>query len=172
MRYHDITRDDMKNGDGLRVVLWLAGCDHCCEGCHNPVTWDPTGGLEFDDAAKKELFEQIDKPYISGVTLSGGDPLFMGNRLEVKQLVQEIKEHAPNKTIWLYTGYLYEEIKSEPVLEWIDVLVDGPFILKQRDTSLHWKGSRNQRVIDLKSTRNEGEIKLWDVTDGRHDENN
>lgn len=172
MRYHDITKDDMKNGDGLRVVLWVAGCDHGCEGCHNPVTWDPTGGLEFDDAAKKELFAQLDQPYISGVTISGGDPLFMGNRLDIRELVQEIKDYAPDKTIWLYTGYLYEEIHMEPVLEWIDVLVDGPFILEQRDTTLHWKGSYNQRVIDMKKTRQEGRVCLWDDADGRKNEDN
>ena len=81
MRYHDITKDDMKNGDGLRVVLWVAGCGHCCEGCQNPVTWDPEGGLLFDEAAKTEIFEQLDKPYISGITFSGGEPTVQAQRL-------------------------------------------------------------------------------------------
>ena len=83
MRYHNITKDDMNNGDGLRAVLWLAGCDHCCEQCQNPVTWDPNGGLPFDEEAKKELFDILSKDYISGITFSGGDPLFPGNRREV-----------------------------------------------------------------------------------------
>ena len=107
MRYHNITKDDMKNGDGLRAVLWLAGCDHCCEGCHNPVTWDPTGGLEFDEKVKEELFDFLQKPYISGVTFSGGDPLFMSNRLDVRNLAQEIKIKFLYKTILMYICYLY-----------------------------------------------------------------
>lgn len=74
MRYHNITKDDMRNGDGLRVVLWVAGCNHCCKNCQNPITWDPDGGLAFDDAAKEEIFEQLDKSYISGITFSGGVP--------------------------------------------------------------------------------------------------
>ena len=86
MRYHDITKDDMKNGDGLRVVLWVAGCSHHCAGCQNPVTWDPEGGLLFDEAAKAEIFEQLERDYISGITFSGGDPLYEGNRNEVTEL--------------------------------------------------------------------------------------
>ena len=108
MRYHNITKDDMLNGDGLRVVLWVAGCSHCCKECHNPLTWDPDGGLSFDDRARKEIFEQLDKPYISGITFSGGDPLHAANRMEVRDLMAEIKEKYTDKTIWLYTGDLWE----------------------------------------------------------------
>ena len=104
MRYHNITKDDMLNGDGLRVVLWVAGCDHCCKGCQNHVTWDPDGGLPFDEAAKQEIFDQLDKSYISGITFSGGDPLHNANRLGVRALINEIKEKYPDKTIWVYTG--------------------------------------------------------------------
>ena len=100
MRYHNITKDDMLNGDGLRVVLWVAGCSHCCKDCQNPLTWDPAGGLLFDAAAKEELFEQLDKSYISGITFSGGDPLHSANRLDVHDLMKEIKEKYPDKTIW------------------------------------------------------------------------
>ena len=96
MRYHNITKDDMLNGDGLRVVLWVAGCSHCCKGCQNPVTWDPNGGLEFDDAAKEEIFDQLSKPYISGITFSGGDPLHAANRVGVRTLMTEIHEKFPN----------------------------------------------------------------------------
>lgn len=92
MRYHNITRDDMLNGDGLRVVLWVAGCNHCCKECQNPVTWDPNGGLPFDQAAKQELFDQLEKSYISGVTFSGGDPLYPGNRMEITALAKEIRK--------------------------------------------------------------------------------
>ena len=104
MRYHNITKDDMLNGDGLRVVLWVAGCEHQCKGCHNPITWDINGGIEFDEAARQEIFEELEKPYISGITLSGGDPLHTQNRKEIKELAKEIREKFPDKTIWLYTG--------------------------------------------------------------------
>ena len=105
MRYHNITKDDMLNGDGLRVVLWVAGCGHHCKGCQNPITWDPNGGIPFDDAAKAEIFEQLDKDYISGITFSGGDPLYEANRADVTALAKEIKERYPKKDIWVYTGY-------------------------------------------------------------------
>ena len=92
MRYHNITRDDMLNGDGLRVVLWVAGCSHCCKDCHNPITWDPDGGVLFDEQARQELFSQLEKPYISGITFSGSEPLHADNRLEVRELMEEVWE--------------------------------------------------------------------------------
>ena len=110
MRYHNITKDDMLNGDGLRVVLWVAGCGHHCKGCQNPITWDPNGGIPFDDAAKAEIFEQLDKDYISGITFSGGDPLYEANRADVTALAKEIKERYPKKDIWVYTGYEWESV--------------------------------------------------------------
>jgi len=150
----------MNNGDGLRTVLWLSGCDHACPECQNPVTWDPECGLVFDEAAKAELFDLLKKSYISGITFSGGDPLFRTNRQEVYELAKEIKKEFPTKTIWLYTGYLYEDVKELPVMEYVDVLCDGPFIVAQKDNQLHWVGSSNQRVIDIKRTREIGQIVL------------
>ncbi len=152
MRYHNITRDDMLNGDGLRVVLWVAGCSHCCKECHNPLTWDPDGGLSFDDRARKEIFEQLDKPYISGITFSGGDPLHAANRMEVRDLMAEIKEKYTDKTIWLYTGDLWENIFHYSLMKYADVVVDGEFKIELKDVRLLWKGSRNQRVIDAQET--------------------
>ena len=149
MRYHNITKDDMLNGDGLRVVLWVAGCSHCCKECQNPITWDPNGGLLFDEEAKAELFEALDKPYISGITFSGGDPLHSANRLDVRNLMEEIKEKFSEKTIWLYTGDSWENILHYPLLQYVDVLVDGEFMIEQKDNNLLWKGSKNQRVIDV-----------------------
>ena len=157
MRYHNITKDDMLNGDGLRVVLWVAGCNHYCKECHNPVTWDPDGGLLFDAAAREEIFEQLRKPYISGITFSGGDPLHMANREEIRNLAKEIRENFPDKTIWLYTGALWEQILQEPLLKYIDVLVDGEFVTELKDTKLLWKGSRNQRVIDVRKSLDQPE---------------
>jgi len=152
MRYHNITKDDMLNGDGLRVVLWVSGCSHCCKDCQNPITWDPDGGILFDDDAKQELFEQLDKPYISGITFSGGDPLHSANRLDIRALAEEIRTKYPNKTIWLYTGYKWEEIWHYPMMKFIDVVVDGEFEAENKDNKLLWKGSSNQRVIDVQAT--------------------
>lgn len=152
MRYHNITKDDMLNGDGLRAVLWLSGCSHGCPGCHNPVTWDIAGGLPFDGTAKKELFEELDKSYISGVTVSGGDPLHPGNREEAGRLIEEIRTAYPDKTIWLYTGYDWEEVKNLSFLPSVDVLVDGRFEQNTADPKLLWRGSKNQRVINVKES--------------------
>ena len=155
MRYHNITKDDMLNGDGLRVVLWVAGCSHCCKECQNPMTWDPDGGLLFDEAAKAELFAELDKDYISGLTLSGGDPLHSANRMDIRSLVTEVKEKYPNKTIWMYTGDTWENIMHYPAMKYVDVLVDGEFQIDKRDVTLRWKGSSNQRVIDVQKTLKE-----------------
>lgn len=150
----------MLNGDGLRVVLWTAGCPHKCSGCHNPVTWDENGGLVFDSDAKNELFSVLGKPYISGLTLSGGDPLLPSNRTELTELIKEIKSKFPNKTIWLYTGYLWKEVKDLELIKYIDVLVDGRFLQNLRNTQLKWRGSTNQRVINVKETLKTGSVVL------------
>lgn len=152
MRYHNITKDDMLNGDGLRVVLWVAGCNHCCRECHNPVTWDPDGGLLFDEVAKQEIFDQLDKMYISGITFSGGDPLHPANRLDVRGLMAEIRQKYPGKTIWLYTGDSWENIMYYPMMQYVDVVVDGEFQADRKDAKLLWKGSANQRVIDVQAS--------------------
>ena len=151
----------MLNGEGLRTVLWVAGCSHNCPQCHNPVTWDINGGLAFDEAAKEELFEELKKDYISGVTFSGGDPLHEKNRKEIEKLAEDIREKFPDKTIWLYTGYEWEEIWGLPFLPNIDVIVDGEFKIEEKDNSLHWKGSANQRVIDVKESLKTGKVQLY-----------
>lgn len=163
MRYHNITKDDMLNGEGLRTVLWVAGCSHGCKDCHNPVTWDQEGGLPFDEAAKEELFEVLGRPYISGITFSGGDPLHPANREDVGKLAGEIREKFKGKTIWLYTGYEWNEIRELPFLKWIDVVVDGKFISDLKDPKLHWKGSSNQNVIDVKKSLESGEMVLFET---------
>ena len=152
MRYHNITRDDMLNGDGLRVVLWVAGCSHCCKDCHNPITWDPDGGVSFDDKARQEIFDQLEKSYISGITFSGGDPLHAANRLNVRELMEEIRERYPDKTIWLYTGDKWEDIRHYSLLKYVDVLVDGEFVSDLKNRKLRWGGSANQRVIDVQAS--------------------
>lgn len=160
MRYHNITKDDMLNGDGLRVVLWVAGCSHGCKDCQNPITWDPQGGLLFTEEEKKEIFQELDKAYISGITFSGGDPLHPANIREVTALAREIRQRYPEKTIWLYTGYLWKEIVDLEIVNYLDVVVDGKFISAQKDITLPWRGSSNQKVIDVPSTLKEGKIVL------------
>ena len=149
MRYHNITKDDMLNGEGLRTVLWVAGCSHNCPGCHNPVTWDVRGGLPFDGAAKEELFAELE------------DPLHPANREGIAALAREIRDRYPEKTIWLYTGYDWEQICGLPLLKNIDVVVDGEFIQAQKDNRLHWKGSANQRVIDVQRSLLTGQAVLY-----------
>ena len=158
MRYHNITTDDMLNGDGLRTVLGVAGCTHCCKECQNPITWDVNGGVPFDEAAKQELFEKLNHDYISGITFSGGDPLHPLNREPITALAKEINETFPDKTIWLYTGFLWEDLQNEEILKYIDVLVDGEFMIDLLDTKLKWCGSSNQRIIDVPASLDVGRV--------------
>lgn len=152
----------MLNGDGIRVVLWLAGCAHACPGCHNPITWDPNGGLPFDELAAEEIYEELDKDYVSGLTFSGGDPLHPANLKGVTKLARQLRQRYPNKTLWLYTGSRWDEIKDLEVIQYLDVVVDGRFEADKKDESLHWKGSSNQMVIDVKNTREVGLVVLHD----------
>ena len=111
MNYHDIKHDDMNNGPGLRVTLFVSGCDHYCNGCQNPETWDTKSGIPFDNTAIEEIFKQLDNDYISGITFSGGDPLNANNRVEVCSLIHQIRlKYGKSKSIWIYTGYTWNEI--------------------------------------------------------------
>lgn len=165
MNYHDIKKCDMLNGDGIRVSLWISGCEHNCNRCQNPQTWNVNGGIPFDEEAERELFESLKKPYISGITLTGGDPLHENNLQDVLNLVNKIRLLLPDKTIWLYTGYRFEECLGyktrKEIISKCDVLVDGKYIDKLRDISLKWRGSSNQRVIDVKSTLEHNCVKLY-----------
>ncbi len=167
MRYHNITKDDMLNGDGLRVVLWVSGCSHHCEGCQNPITWNPEDGLIFDEFAKQEIFDELEKDYVRGITFSGGDPLHPANREDIARLILEIVVKYPHKDIWLYTGYTFEEILQDDFLKYVvlclvDVLVEGKFEKDKMDVNYHWAGSTNQRVIDIDKSVNEREIVLYE----------
>ena len=160
MNYHDITKEDMLNGDGLRTVLWVAGCNHKCNGCKNLITWDEKGGLPFDKEAEDELFDALKKECIDGITFSGGDPLFPQNRSEVFRLIKKIRKELPQKTIWLYTGYQWGQVRDLDGIEDIDVLIDGEFVQNLNDNNLHWIGSSNQRVINVKETLASGNVVL------------
>lgn len=162
MNYHNITKDDMLNGDGLRVVLWVAGCDHHCVGCQNPITWKPDGGIPFDANAYDEIIDELYKDYVSGITFSGGDPLHPANRFEVMNLCEAIynRFHRLGKTIWIYTGYLWEDVKDIPGMQFVDVLVDGPFMKELAEENYPWAGSTNQRVVDVKQSLKSGTVVL------------
>lgn len=168
------------NGTGLRVCLWCSGCDHHCKNCQNPITWDPNDGAKFDIKAKNEIFNELSKDYISGITLTGGDPLHQKNLESVLDLVNEIRLSYPEKTIWLYSGYTWEQIMypvvtndfnperdkflkmRREIVKQCDVLVDGRYDEDKRDVTYHWAGSTNQRVIDVKKTLEQGSVVLWE----------
>ena len=161
MKYHDITKTSMVNGDGLRTVLWVSGCNHHCKNCQNPVTWNVNDGLEFNSDSEVELFSYLDKDYCDGLTLSGGDPLHPDNRMVVLRLCKRFRyRYKDSKTIWLYTGYLWEEVKDLEIMKYIDVLVDGPYIDELRDVNYKWAGSTNQRVIDVPRSLDFGKVVL------------
>ena len=178
MNYHTITYPDQNNGDGLRVVLWLSGCSHHCYNCQNPQTWDVNSGIPFDESAKEELFRELDKDYISGLTLSGGDPLHEANLDGVLELVNEIRLLLPNKSIWIYSGYTWNQVmhpvitddfnpsrdellrKRKEIVKQCDVMVDGRYIDSQKDVSLKWRGSSNQKVINIQKSLKENKIIL------------
>jgi anaerobic ribonucleoside-triphosphate reductase activating protein len=184
MNYHNIEYPDMMNGSGLRVILWVSGCTHHCQNCQNPQTWDACSGIEFDESARSELFAELEHDYIKGLTLSGGDPLHENNLETVLGLVKEVKSRfgcfnettvsSPKKDIWIYTGYTWEEILDgkavnnhesfmrREIIRRCDVMVDGKYVDKLRDAPAHWKGSTNQRVIDIQKTLRQGEIILWE----------
>ena len=156
MNYHKIAYDDQLNGEGLRVTLFVSGCSHHCDGCHNPQTWNSKSGKLFNEEAKQDLFKFASKDYISGITLSGGDPLYCNNIYEIFDLLVEFKEKFPDKNIWLYTGYTYEEIIKNKslmmIMKYVDVLVDGKFVKELADFNYKWAGSINQRVIDMQES--------------------
>lgn len=180
MNFHNITHDDMLNGSGLRVVLWCSGCTHHCNNCQNPQTWDINSGISFNEETKQEIFEELSKDYISGITFSGGDPLNENNVKTILNLVNEIRLSFPTKNIWLYSGYTWKQVMNpvvtddlnpnrdkiikmrQDIIKQCDVFVDGRYVDELRDLTLHWRGSSNQRVIDVQKTLQSKEIVLYD----------
>lgn len=156
MNYAGINQIDTANGKGVRVSLFVSGCPHHCPGCFNPETWDYDYGKPFDDSVIMEILEYLKPDYISGLTVLGGEPLAVQNRKTVERLLKIVKKYAPGKSIWVYTGYVLEDLLAEGdetilnIFELIDVLVDGPFIQELKDVSLPFRGSSNQRIINVK----------------------
>ena len=168
MNYIMIRTDDMLNGDGLRVVLFCTACKHHCKNCHNPETWDASCGDLFNDEAKESIFRELEHDYISGLTLSGGDPLDENNLYDILNLCKEVKEKFPNKTIWIYSGYVWEDIlldeeneMRKQIIELCDVFVDGVYVEELSDVNYHWAGSTNQMVIDVKKSIEQNKVVLY-----------
>ena len=161
MHYGRINKTDIANGVGVRVSLFVSGCRNRCKGCFNPETWDFNYGEKFTRKTVIEIDNALEPDYISGFSILGGDPFEPENITTVTMLCREMKKRYPNKTIWVYTGYLYEDIKDLDIMNYIDVLVDGRFIEELKDLSLRFRGSRNQRIIDVPTTRKAGKITSW-----------
>lgn len=183
MNYSGISECDVLNGTGFRVVLFVSGCSHRCYNCQNPKTWDKNFGHSFTEKTRQYIFNCLDKDYIDGITITGGDPLHENNINEVLKLVQEIRISFPEKTIWLYTGFRWSQIiakihppifpdekfehdrnihmKRQKIISNIDVLVDGEYIDEQKDLSLKFRGSKNQNVIDVQQSLKQGKVVLY-----------
>lgn len=161
MNYANIKKYDIANGEGVRVSLFVSGCKHYCKGCFNSIAWDFNYGTIFDDEVINEIIIALKPDYINGLTILGGEPLEYENQEDVLKLIKKVKENYNNKDIWVYTGFTYEELKTNPrcntpfidnILNNVDIIVDGKFEEEKKDISLLFKGSSNQRIIDVKET--------------------
>ena len=171
MNYGTIKYCDIADGEGVRTTLFVSGCTHHCKGCFQPETWDFAYGQEFGDEAAEAIFESIEPSYIDGVTILGGEPMEPANQRALVPFLEQLRERFPNKTVWMYTGDTYESLVDESstrrtevtdrLLSCVDVLVDGPFIEELKDISARFRGSSNQRIIDLAATREAGEVVEW-----------
>lgn len=163
MRYLRITGPDMNNGEGCRITLWLPGCAHKCKGCHNEWTHNYNQGADFTEDTYVELLEKLTPSYISGLTISGGDPLFQSDAIlfDILNLIKRLRMDMPDKTIWLYTGFKYEDLVGlqMAIAQLCDVVVDGPYIEELRDVSLPFRGSSNQRIIHIRQQLTKEEVK-------------
>lgn len=161
-KYSVIKKCDIANGIGIRTSVFLSGCTHRCKNCFNPETWDFDFGDDLTASVITDIVNSANPEYIDGITLLGGDPLCGDdNRCASHALCHMFKSKHPNKTVWLYTGYLYDQIKDLPVMEHVDVLVDGPFIEEKKNLMLKFRGSENQRLIDVKESRKQNKVVLY-----------
>ena len=160
MNYATIKTNDVANGEGVRVTLFVSGCDKRCKGCHNPEAWRFDYGREFDAEALITIENELDKPWVKGLTFCGGEPMHPNNASRVALLAERFKTLFPGKDIWCYTGYRFEEI-PKIWLENMDVLVDGEYIESRKDPSLWFRGSDNQRIIDVQESLRKGSVVLW-----------
>ena len=162
MKYATIKKLDVANGPGIRVSLFVSGCTHHCKGCFNPETWDFEYGEEFTTEVESDILDALKPDYIQGLSILGGEPLHPFNQLAVLEFVRKFKALYPNKDLWVYTGYEYGNHKiMEELLSYIDVLVDGQFKIDLKDLNLRFKGSSNQRIIDIKESLKQDKVILW-----------
>lgn len=173
MNYATIKKCDIANGEGVRVSLFVSGCTHYCKNCFNSCAWDFSYGEEFTEKTEKEIFDELDLSYVNGLSLLGGDPFEVENQYGLLPFLKKVKERYPNKNIWCYTGnVLKADLKSftngkyntpvtEELLSYIDILVDGEFVQDKADITLKFKGSSNQRVIDMNASRKKGEVVIY-----------
>lgn len=176
MNYAKIKKHDIANGPGVRVSLYVSGCTHHCRNCFNPETWDFASGQPFDEAAEREILEALKPSYIRGLSLLGGEPFEPENRPALIELVKKVRETFPEKSVWCYTGYDYEKDiltgrvgspeSSDELLSLIDVLVDGEFVEEQKVIDLRFRGSLNQRIIDVRKSLAEDETVIWSDESG------
>ena len=160
MRYNLIRKMDISNGPGVRVSIFMQGCSFHCKNCFNQETWDFEGGKEFTDDTINKVLELCNKPEVKGLSILGGEPMHPTNIEGTTKLAKAFKEKYPEKTIWTWTGFKYEDIKDKDVFNYIDVLIDGQYKDELHDPTLKWKGSSNQRVIDIKESKKENKICL------------
>ena len=159
-RYNKIRKMDISNGPGVRVSIFMQGCIFHCEGCFNPETWDFKCGNEFTDDTINEVLALCEPSHIKGLSILGGEPMHPKNIEATTKLAKEFKKKYPDKTIWSWTGFNFEDIKDKEVFKYIDVLIDGQFKIALRNPNLRWKGSSNQRVIDVQKSLKKGEVIL------------
>ena len=169
MNYAEIKYCDIANGPGVRVSLFVSGCTHHCKECFNPETWDFAYGAPFTQVEADAILKYLEPDYIKGLSLLGGEPFEPENQLAVLELAKRVRAELPQKDIWCYSGYLFETLAegkigtySRALLEQLDVLVDGPFILERKNLGLRFRGSDNQRIIQVQNSLNTGSIVLWD----------
>ena len=172
MYYSEVKECDIANGPGVRVTLFVSGCTHHCRGCFNEMTWDFQYGREFTEEDIDKLIKFLEPSYVAGLTLLGGEPMEYRNQQGLLPLLRKVKEAYPDKTIWGYPGYLYEKDilenfcgkweETREMLSYLDVIVDGEFVEELKDISLRFRGSSNQRIIDVKKSRETGKVVLWE----------
>lgn len=150
MNYCGIKKTDIANGPGVRVSLFVSGCRNHCPGCFQPETWDFAYGESFTKKTEKELIRALRPSWIQGLSILGGDPMEPENQKALLPFLKRLRLMCPDKDVWLYTGYLYEDVKDAEILKWVDVIVDGPFVEAKKDISLAFRGSNNQRIIRLR----------------------
>ncbi len=172
MNYGEIKYPDIANGEGIRVSLFVSGCTHRCEGCFNPETWNFSYGQPYTAETEEKILALLDRSFVQGLTLLGGEPMEAQNQAVLVKLLRRVKERFPQKTVWCYTGYTLEEdllshrlcdaTLQDEMLSYIDILVDGKFVQSQKRLDLQFRGSSNQRIIDLQKTLQQGKVVLWE----------